>query len=97
MTDHLSSQLPFARQGDACVCLGRSRRSGPCFAKRRGEIWVVLHRQGAEWTHVYRLDEKDGRTAYLENFAPGDARAALISWAIKAFDIEVAEPLVRAA
>lgn len=92
-----STPRRFARQCDLCRYVGRSRRKALDFPRRKGEIWVVLHRGAEEWTHVYRLDARDGRTVHLERFAKGDARAALFAWAEVFFQIETTEAIDRAA
>ena len=90
MANSSSPCLPIAREGDEALYLGAvggAMRS----TRRGGGIWIVVHRAGGEWTHVYRCDERAERTFHLERVAPGDARATLVSWALKAFEIENSE------
>lgn len=87
MANSSSSCLPIARAGDDVLHLGTV--GGAMRGTRRGgEIWIVVHRAGGEWTHVYRRDERNERTFHLERVASGDARASFVAWALKAFEIE---------
>ncbi len=88
----MTSPFPIPRPTDAAspmrVCLGRSRHPGTGWRRRDGEVWLALHRDGAPWTAVWRLDGRDGRTLHLERTWDGDRRREAEDWAREAFRIE---------
>lgn len=68
--------------------LGVSRHAGTGYAKRPGEVWLVLHE---DWTGVWRVDPRDGRTVHLERALEGDRRADAARWAVETFAITEVE------
>lgn len=69
----------------------RDRNGNP----RRETIVVVLHRNGAAWTHVYRVVEpaRGRRQAKLEKVYAGDRAAAAREWAAAVLTRPLARPL----
>ncbi|RIY01988.1 hypothetical protein D3218_06640 [Aureimonas flava] len=79
---------PLAGTGVERRFLGLSRHPGTGHARRPGEVWLVFH---GDWTGIYRLDPRDGRTVHLERALDGDRRRDAALWAVETFKLAPAE------
>lgn len=89
----------LVRNGDRAMRMGMVGAGSGRRMRDRGEVWIVDHAAGAErWTHLYRIDPRDGRTVHLERAVPGEAVAALRRWARDILAVEDrTEPVLLAA
>lgn len=73
----------FVAEGEEAQWLGSLPWRDRLGRMTQGDFYLVLHRRGGFWTHLYRVADARGAHCFqifLERAAPGDARGEMRAW-----------------